>query len=967
MKNKTFYFILPFALLILNTSYATHWWTGAVNHSWNNGGNWDMGTVPGSSDDVFIPSGTPNDCWVATTDQDCDNLFVLAGATLRIYDEILHVWGVCEIYGNLKMDNSIGELHTHQNFRWYSGSTANITAYALIVAYKDWEFRSGATVHMNNGYVKFFGYSVPNNIICKSSDSYFSTISIENPYGVEFSTSSTQPLVVDNLIHINPSMTFTSNSSQDIICNGQFDGYPGEFNFNNGTFIFNGTSSVLDCSFTSYFNNLTINTTGFIEIGFLGWLNIMGDLHINSGILDCDYSGWIRIYGDWINNVGTGGFDELGSTVEFLGASYQKCSNETFYKLIINKTGNYMYPEAGHTIQVTNSLELADGDLQMNTNSSLDLNGEVIIANGSKISANGVSGTNIYFSGIPWDDNNTSTSGFIPGTSTFTFDHSSGYHGVNTDAFLFSFYNLNISGAGAVAISENIEVLGDVNVNNGSWLDYGSTGLYHMFYGDITVVQSSYFTDEENILFKGTSDQIISGGNNGLTLGHLIIDKGNKTSGGSKGNTVYFSANYPGVDLQVESLTIDYGTLQMNSAKLTSLGNINVNSGAKLALDAWCWLEIEDGKNVNINSLGTFESIGSAEYMAVVSHTSAGYYGFNVNSGGTIAAKYTVFEYIDDFGVNIKSGSFVDANYPFDYCEFRNGESGGTLLMINTSQGFSVANAKFPANTWSGLFNVVRESVVGNVVFKHATGDFAGESFDFDPNNNVNWDYTPTLFNTKIFLEGPFNGTAMNTDVNPFLPLNQPYNGYPWYYNGTESVPVMPSTSIVDWVLLELRTSDGDVSTANDYCMVAQQAAFLMNNGNVVDTDGSFDIPIPGAIGATDNVYLVVRHRNHVDILSNFPLSNSTGPYDYDFTVSQAMVYGETAGHKNLAPGIWGMFAGDGYGDGSINIADIYNSWKPSAGEMGYYSGDTDMNGQCNNQDKNDVMMLNWGESSQIP
>ena len=34
---------------------ATHFWEGDVNYSWNNAGNWDMGTVPGAGDDVIIP------------------------------------------------------------------------------------------------------------------------------------------------------------------------------------------------------------------------------------------------------------------------------------------------------------------------------------------------------------------------------------------------------------------------------------------------------------------------------------------------------------------------------------------------------------------------------------------------------------------------------------------------------------------------------------------------------------------------------------------------------------------------------------------------------------------------------------------------------------------------------------------------------------------------------------------------
>ena len=64
----------------------------------------------------------------------------------------------------------------------------------------------------------------------------------------------------------------------------------------------------------------------------------------------------------------------------------------------------------------------------------------------------------------------------------------------------------------------------------------------------------------------------------------------------------------------------------------------------------------------------------------------------------------------------------------------------GRLMSVENNQVFNVENAVFPTNTWAGAYNVYKAVNAGTVNFVSATGGFAGESFDFDPNNRVNWD-----------------------------------------------------------------------------------------------------------------------------------------------------------------------------------------------------------------------------------
>ncbi len=75
---------------------------------------------------------------------------------------------------------------------------------------------------------------------------------------------------------------------------------------------------------------------------------------------------------------------------------------------------------------------------------------------------------------------------------------------------------------------------------------------------------------------------------------------------------------------------------------------------------------------------------------------------------------------------------------------------------------------------------------------------------------NTTIDLKPTdekiILDLTTFLEGPFNGLEMATSLNPdFLPLEQPYLDDPWIYTGFQSVLNIPSSDIVDWIMVELR------------------------------------------------------------------------------------------------------------------------------------------------------------------
>ncbi len=216
-----------------------------------------------------------------------------------------------------------------------------------------------------------------------------------------------------------------------------------------------------------------------------------------------------------------------------------------------------------------------------------------------------------------------------------------------------------------------------------------------------------------------------------------------------------------------------------------------------------------------------------------------------------------------------------------------------------------------------------------------------------------------------VFLEGPFSTSEMSTSLNSagVIPLLQPYNTAPWNYSGSEVVSVIPNPDIVDWVLIELRDA-ASAGTATPATRIARQAAFLLKDGLVVGTDGSSILQFNNSF--SQQLFVIIWHRNHLGIMSANGVIASGGTYAYDFSTSESKVFGGNAGYKNISGGVWGMVAGDSNHDGLIDLSDK-TQWANFAGKKGYIDTDFSMDAQVNNPDKDDLMLSNTSKTGQVP
>jgi tartrate-resistant acid phosphatase type 5 len=210
----------------------------------------------------------------------------------------------------------------------------------------------------------------------------------------------------------------------------------------------------------------------------------------------------------------------------------------------------------------------------------------------------------------------------------------------------------------------------------------------------------------------------------------------------------------------------------------------------------------------------------------------------------------------------------------------------------------------------------------------------------------------------KVMLEGPFSGSTMSTALRTagYIPTSQPYNSAPWNYIGLENVTSIPA-NVVDWVLVELRT--GTAASTK----VATRAAFVKSDGSVVDLNGTSTVGFGSR--AAGSYYIVIRHRNHLAVMSTGVVSLSSSSTLYDFTTGSGQYYGGVNAAKDLGSGVWGMIAGDVDVNGGIGASDLV-SVLAAVGSLAYDINDVDMNGGVGASDLI-LCLSNVGQISQVP
>jgi hypothetical protein len=751
----------------------------------------------------------------------------------------------------------------------------------------------------------------------------------------------------------------------------------------------------------NYFHDLTINRTNMISI-YTGYdLDIRNDFTILSGGLNTN-SLDMYVGGNWTNNVGPAGF-VAGTGIVIFGSSsgiQYVYGDNIFY----NVQQDFVAP--GRYLQFAGPTNIL-GNVVLNyftwINDIFDVQGVLDLTNpASKFTANlpGIgsianllqggtvvaNGGNIDFLDLV-EPGIFGTVNVVDGTLNF-FQDASQYPDINADLNI-SGGTLNVSGGtggcvwgysapASITMSNGaLNILGNPVSISSSFTENISGGIFSFDQG-FNASNPAFTPTGGTVRLIGGVDDILSM-NPAANFFNVEINKSGGKSASFEykdrdGNMYYgIKANTIGLASDVNifgNFTINSGVFNMSNYTANVNENTTVNTGGTLSVNTGGTLAMDDGSDISVNSGGVIEILN-----ATITHISTGYYDFNVIGGGTIAAESSLFEYTSVNGVFVWDGATVDPINSFNYCTFQNGYSGySTMLIINNADDITITEAHFP-DASSTLYNVMKEFNYGTITMVDATGDFAGEDYDLDPYNRINWAPTSRTLDLTVFLEGPYNPATnkLDTDINSILPLNQPFNpnlpyyGNPlpdWYYTGTENVGAIPNIFIVDWALVQLRDATS-AAAALPGTAFTTIPAFVLNTGEIVDLDGFSPLTFMGT--PANDLYVAIWHRNHLGVLSASALVDAGGVYTYDFSSGSGQAYGGTSAQVELYSGIWGIISGDGNGNGFIGQPDILNVWNTQAAEFGYKEGDFNLDGQVNNMDKNDYFVPNFSLGSFIP
>ncbi|RKE95041.1 hypothetical protein BXY80_1224 [Ichthyenterobacterium magnum] len=216
--------------------------------------------------------------------------------------------------------------------------------------------------------------------------------------------------------------------------------------------------------------------------------------------------------------------------------------------------------------------------------------------------------------------------------------------------------------------------------------------------------------------------------------------------------------------------------------------------------------------------------------------------------------------------------------------------------------------------------------------------------------------------NIKAFLQGPLinptNPAYMNDALrtNNDLPTTSPYqdlaviNTSVLNDGGTSGLG-STSDDIVDWIWVEIR------SNVDNTLVVDSSSALIQRDGDVVDLDGTSDVILQGT---TNSYYVVIKHRNHLGVMTGNPINLSVVASSIDFTNASTLTFGTNAQVflNKITKALW---AGDANNDGVVQYAGdtpdspsilsfILNDPSnllnfPTHAISGYYTYDLDLNG----------------------
>jgi len=863
----------PNNLVIWTNAILTRQWVGNISSDWGTAGNWSPAGAPGPGDNVEIPAAIriPS----ITSAASCNDLLIHQNGLLSVGNVALS--SSLDINGNLTIGDSTGA--SNGSLTLYLSSTVNIgghyyktdasilnentsiitldgdslqkiTSGGIAAADQFYTLtinKSGGTVILADDILILGNFTISNGTF--NAGSYDMTVyqnwnnsgtftagtgtvtfdaPSAGPFDITAGGSSFNHLTINSAnennvqrlmsnLDINGDLTIPqgtiNTNGYDITIGGNcvIDGGNGHLTAGSGTVSFDGTTDQSIDPGTVSFNNFTINkSSGTATLA--DDLIAAGNLTISSGTFNSAARN-INVGGNWNNS---SSWTQSGGTVSLAATdagpySIGNSGTGSFNNLLLDGTGT--------TYALTSGINI-DGDLTINTGNTLSAGVNTMNCSGDWTN-NGTfqSGTgSVVFDGGTRQQVNNGLSSFNLLTINKTADR------VELDAATVLDSNLTVL-SGELRTDVSLDVNGSISISSGG--TYNMNGVAATVFGGLA--NSGTLSNAGSLTFDGSSG------------GPYSINSGASSFEG-------ITLNASGLVYQLSGTTDINGNLNITAGKLDLNGHtLTFGDGAADAITVSDTLEIDAGAELSLFSGTSVDFNGGVAYIvgepannAVVSEQSkSGSYTFRVNSGATLHARYALFEYMDASGIQLLSGAILDALNNISNVTFDNGTSGGTMLYIENlfglNQVFTIVSASFPSNPGGGASNVTKSVSSDTLDFQSSTGSFAGEDFDNDPGNLVQWGSVSDLLT--------WTGSA---STNWHTASNWNPVGVP---DATKAVLIPKQTN--DPVIGNNNAAALEVTIGSGATLTIQDGFDFDIDGNLVNSTGTF---IVGSTNSTVNV-----------------------------------------------------------------------------------------------------------------
>ncbi len=488
--------------------------------------------------------------------------------------------------------------------------------------------------------------------------------------------------------------------------------------------------------------------------------------------------------------------------------------------------------------------------------------------------------------------------------------------GLLGQVYALAYFNGNIWAGGFFPAGANMYNLARWNGTN--WV-YQSIGVGTTF---ALLVHNSrlYVANEGGVFVRYNSTWSNAGYFNGPVYA-LGSYNGNLVAGGSFSQANGLSANNI-ARLGASEVWSPFGLGIQAPVKALALLNNTLYAGGEFLADN------NSNNNTNVSGLVRWNNSNNTWQQLINTNN---YTTFN----GQAARINALLPYNDELyvGGNFQSGLSGNLGR-FD-------SSNGSFTLLTTFLG----NAFSPDEVYSLTLNN------GKLFISGYLSELWGSSGEiYFTNNIMSTDIATVGLNISCWLQGAFDSsTETMTPIlrnHNLLPTQQPYNTAPWLYTGQESVATtndIPNNAI-DWVLVELR------DTSSSHTLIASRAGWLFSNGVIGDVSGGDKIKFDN-ISRLGQYYVVVRHRNHLAVMSKYAVTvPNQYPYSFAYTDNIA---GGTSQVAALSGGMYGLCAGDLDANGVITVNDnnILNSQLSIINQ--YVPSDCDLNRSVTTSDFN--------------